>query len=116
MSEHDTPDEFADGTEELTDGAEEVTDADGLTETALAGRESVSTTNGRFYVVPTERGHQLYAKEMDALQAFGDRVRDVTEVREEDQVREIEIGSQGENWVIRRLTWQDVARRLLERR
>lgn len=77
---------------------------------------SITTSDGLFYVVPTDHGHQLYADEMDALNAFGDRVESVDDIEERDQVREIEIGDQGENWIIRRLTWQDVAKRLLEMR
>lgn len=77
---------------------------------------SLLTRDGQFYVVPTEGGHELYADQTAALNAFGDRVERGGEIAEEDQVREIEIGEGGDNWVIRRLTWQDVARRLLEER
>lgn len=77
---------------------------------------SITTTDGRLYIVRTDEGHEIYADQMAAIDAFGDRVSDLTNVAERDHVRELEIGEEGDDWVIRRLGWQDVAERLLETR
>lgn len=75
---------------------------------------SITTRDGTFYVVRRDDGHELYADEVAAIDAFGDHVDGVDDIDDEDQVREIEIGEAGDDWIIRRLTWQDVARRLLD--
>lgn len=74
---------------------------------------SMVTDDGTFYVVPVTGGYELFTEQSAALDAFGEQVDGGGEIADEDQVREIEIGEAGDNWVIRRLTWQDVARRLL---
>lgn len=102
-------DSAADGTDETrTDGAGAVEE--------LSEPASLTTTDGTFYVVKRGSGHELFTEELAAIEAFGDHIETIEEVQDTDQVREIEIGEDGDDWIIRRLTWQDVARRLLDHR
>lgn len=75
---------------------------------------AIITRDGTFYVVRRSDGHELYADQESAIDAFGEHIDGMEEIEEADQIREIEIGEAGDEWVIRRLTWQDVARRLLD--